>query len=284
MADSEGLRCQVQNWLLSLVTSLVSVLSERSSSLLAPLLTLLLMAWRYRAVILNRFVYYRGSIALIYERQFRNCEAASSATAGQAGRNNNGKAGSTSGLAGSSHGEACLFKAKTLLDSTLREGRLTCLVLVLGGPAGEQDCQLFHHLAVYIRHMAHKRRVPVLTFLEGEVTNASYILACAGDALIAAPAARIRLDWEQGGLGAICSRLRPRASLYGRSEERVPADWVGAEQAREAGLVDRVGTYMEFLLEHQGAQLEVVQGTSGPEIFGFIPHSATRPSPTPAVQ
>jgi hypothetical protein len=48
-------------------------------------------------------------------------------------------------------GEVCLLKSKILLDSYMRQSRLVSLLIILDGSNNNQDSQLFHHLAVYIR-------------------------------------------------------------------------------------------------------------------------------------
>ncbi len=136
-----------------------------------------------------------------------------------------------------------------------------CLVLLAGGhthTTSQQDCQLFHHLAVYIRHQAKQRGLPVLAFLEGEVTAASYVFACAADAIVASDTTRLCLDWSQGGLNTICRRMRPK-TVQGEGPDCPILD-----QAMERRLVDKVGTYMEFLVNNQGVELVVVQGHTHP--------------------
>ncbi len=41
------------------------------------------------------------------------------------------------------------------------------------------------------RYEARRRGVSVLTFLEGEVNNASYILACSADAIVASDSVQV---------------------------------------------------------------------------------------------
>jgi hypothetical protein len=57
----------VEGWLWSLFKGLLTALSERSGSILGPLITILIMAWRYRALILNR-LYRRGYISVIQDK------------------------------------------------------------------------------------------------------------------------------------------------------------------------------------------------------------------------
>jgi len=234
----------VPDWM---VSGLVSVIVQLSSAWLAWFIGLLLVVWRYREFFM-RSILSKGVVSVIYESQLRKQQ------------------------------EFSFPFAQKIIDAALRGTagvKVLSVVLVLeGNHNSPTDICSAYELAVYVREMARKKDIPVMSFLRSSVTTSGYILACGSSAISIDPTTQLRLSCSVG-VEELVKNLRPqlgdslRTLVEGTTTEKL---FVGRE-ALQIGLVDRVGSYMEFILTQMQAEPVSIDES---QLYGFVESNSDR--------
>jgi len=236
----------VPEWL---VTGLVSILVQISTAWIASLIGILLMLWRYKEFFM-RSLFAKGIVPILYENQLKK------------------------------EGVFNFPYAQKIIDSTLKQttgSSVRAVVLVLeGNQSNDTDFLSAYELALYIRVKAERLNVNVVSFLRNKVNTSGYIIACSGTAISIAPTTQLSISCTHG-VEELVRNLRPRRAealrVHVTEEQRGNKTFVGRD-ALQMGLVDRVGSYMEFILTQ--LQAEPVAADEA-QLYGFVNHQ-TRPN------